>query len=84
MTRFSPKRTKPEHLLLMLNPGKVGSPWSADPGRLIGMGVDALGKSIRLRKMHPVFVPFFFFLFLIEALLGALPTAFRSCEAVSP
>lgn len=39
MTRFSPKRTKPEHLLLMLNPGKVGSPWSADPGRLIGMGV---------------------------------------------
>lgn len=75
MTRFAPKRTKPEHLLLMLNPGKVGSPWSADPGRLIGMGVDALGKSIKLGKMHPVFVPFFpFFLFLIPFLaLSGIP-----------
>lgn len=77
------KRTKPEHLLLMLNPGKVGSPWSADPGRLIGMGVDALGKSIKLGKMHPVFVPFFRFP-IFNFLLGALPTAFPSCEAVSP
>lgn len=72
MTRFALKRTKPEHLLLMLNPGKVGSPWSADPGRLIGMGVDALRKSIKLGKMHPVFVPFFCFP-IFDSLLGALP-----------
>lgn len=40
MTRyfFSPGQS-PNILLLMLNPGKVGSPWPADPGRLIGMGL---------------------------------------------
>jgi hypothetical protein len=33
-------RTMPELLyLLMLNPGKVGAPWPADPGPLIGIDV---------------------------------------------
>lgn len=48
MTRT--RRTMPELLFcLCLNPGKVGAPWLADPGLLIGEDlVSALPKAIRL------------------------------------
>jgi hypothetical protein len=46
MTRT--RRTVPELLLLMLNPGKVGAPWPADLGLLIGKDLVLAWKSIRL------------------------------------
>lgn len=41
----------------MLNPGKVGSPWPADPGLLIGMAVRTLAKSIRLSRSKAADIP---------------------------